>query len=380
MLLASALGAGIGAKKNKDARVGGAMTGGGIGLLAGASAGLVHKNYKKVIEEAVNHIRAKRGAKDIFKNMQATNRLGFTKKTHNPTIYAGRSGAKTVQQDANLQDAMARRKRVSEILKDKSLLSKEQAERGGKTFRSANKWRVIKKPSVTEKFYQKYQSKAKPKVFRQTDQRKRPIQGLDLKDALEEFKARKGMNKQSSLNKLAFTQLLVGAGLGAIGGAITAPKGHRLKGAIMGAGFGALSGGVGGGLMGAGRSMLAGGGRAAVGQAFKTGLGKATIKSTVKNVATDTALTTGLNALTGAYKPQTPNMYDGQFKTGALSTNKRLALGAGTVGLAHGGRHLALLTAAKDASKIRRGARGTLGFLGGASILPAAYLLNKKSD
>ena len=88
------------------------------------------------------------------------------------------------------------------------------------------------------------------------------------------------------------TNVLLGSGLGALGGLVTAPKDEKLKSTLMGAGWGAVAGGVGTGLT----NKLRGG-------SFSRGLQSVSLKEAAKGAGIVTGTTAVVNKLTGAYDP-----------------------------------------------------------------------------
>lgn len=94
------------------------------------------------------------------------------------------------------------------------------------------------------------------------------------------------------------TNVLIGSGLGAIGGLITAPKDEKVKSTIMGAGFGAISGGIGSGLI-----------NKIKGKSFSEGLKHTSIKDAAKGAAIVTGTTAVVNKVTGAYDPKSKDKH-----------------------------------------------------------------------
>lgn len=100
------------------------------------------------------------------------------------------------------------------------------------------------------------------------------------------------------LEKNAFIPMIAGAGLGALTGALTAPKGHRLAGALTGGAFGAVSGGA---IPVARAAMTAGKGMrmmAARNAAMNTGR---TISGTAGRVMRDTGIGAAATGALGGY-------------------------------------------------------------------------------
>ena len=116
--------------------------------------------------------------------------------------------------------------------------------------------------------------------------------------------------RKKQMEKKAIAPLLIpliGAGLGALGGAATAPQGQRMSGALMGGAFGAFTGGF-GATAGVGRALAKGGLSAARPLAQK-GFGGMGMKAVGKNALRDTAGTALLTKVTGGYdQPRSPMM------------------------------------------------------------------------
>jgi hypothetical protein len=123
---------------------------------------------------------------------------------------------------------------------------------------------------------------------------------------------RKAMEKKALL---PLVPLLAGAGIGAMGGALTAPKGQRLSGALMGGAFGALTGGYGGAAMAGGKALLGGAGRSGAMSAIKGFTPK--IAPTAKGMAGRALGMTGIGAMAtgamGGYNQSTVPRHGGQL-------------------------------------------------------------------
>lgn len=122
------------------------------------------------------------------------------------------------------------------------------------------------------------------------------VPGLTMAMIHQALRNRKEMKKEALL---PLAPLIIGAGIGALGGAATAPKGQRLSGAITGGLFGGLTGGYGGAAMAGGKALLGGLGRAGASSAAKGALAKTIATKgapTVGKMARGAMINTGIGA------------------------------------------------------------------------------------
>lgn len=123
--------------------------------------------------------------------------------------------------------------------------------------------------------------------------------------------------KQKQMEKKALLPLaipLIGAGLGAVAGALTSPKGQRLSGALTGAAFGGLGGG---GLSAARlgiKALRKGRTLQRAGAIASRPLARQTIKGTAGRVTRDAGIGAILTGATGGYnQPKSRPTYGGYY-------------------------------------------------------------------
>jgi hypothetical protein len=112
------------------------------------------------------------------------------------------------------------------------------------------------------------------------------------------------------------TNVLLGSGLGALGGLVTAPKDEKMKSTLMGAGWGGVAGGIGPGLI----SKLKG-------KSFSEGLKSTSLKEAAKGAGIVTGTTAVVNKMTGAYDQNSKNKHNA-IRTFAPAADDLAILGA----------------------------------------------------